>query len=230
MAASESGRAVSPDRGELDLPDPPVAMELSFIQISAGTLLHRVHLSRYQACQYNPGTQGNARFSPIQDGDAQPVPTLYAGSTLACALMETVFHDVPYTSGFKSLDRARLVDQVHSTILVQQNLLMVDLSSVALRKLGLQRRQLIDTEKDTYPATRRWAAAIHRQCSQAQGLAWVSRQDDTARAMMLFGQRIPADALALHAESRGLLTDESAYEVVLSLADRLGVCLVPGRR
>jgi hypothetical protein len=36
----------------------------------------------------------------------------------------------------------------------------LDLSSVPLRKLGVTRKQLIDTEKDQYPATRKWAEAI----------------------------------------------------------------------
>ena len=49
---------------------------------------------------------------------------------------------------------------------------------------------MIDTEKDRYPATRAWAAALHAQCPDIQGLCWTSRQDDSAQAVMLFGDRI----------------------------------------
>jgi len=109
-----------------------------------------------------------------------------------------------------------------------RELKLADLSSVALRKLGAQCKQLIDTEKDRYPATRQWAQAIHRQCPQAQGLCWISRQDDTARAVVLFGDRIPAEALRPGGGSRSLLDDGEACDAVLDLADRIGVHVVPG--
>jgi len=192
-------------------------------------VLHRVHQSKYQADQFNPGVQGNARFSPIHNEYGKPIPTLYGGTTMACALMETVFHDVPHTAGFKSFDKGKLVEQVHSTIQIEQELQLVDLASVPLRKLGVTRKQLIDTEKDQYPTTRKWAEAILRQCPQAQGLSWISRQDDSARAFVLFGDRIPDGALRRKGNSRNLLDDGDAYDAVLDLADRIGVNIVPGK-
>jgi hypothetical protein len=172
----------SPPAGEAPsgTPVPPDKLHTTLTSLAKGEILHRVHQSKYQADQFNPGAHGNARFSPIQDEQAKPIPTLYAGTTMACALMETVFHDVPHTAGFKSFDKVKLVEQVHSTVMVERELQLVDLASVPLRKLGVTRKQLIDTEKDQYPATRKWAEALHRQCPQAQGLSWVSRQDDGA--------------------------------------------------
>ena len=143
--------------------------------------------------------------------------------------METVFHDVPHTAGFKSFDKGRLVERVYSTVQIEQPLQLVDLTSVPLRKLGVTRKQLIDTEKDQYPATRKWAEAIHRQCPQAQGLSWVSRQDDSARAVVLFGDRIPDGAHRANGNPRSLLDDGDTYDVVLDLADRIGVNIVPGK-
>ena len=210
-------------------PEPGGDLHASFTELAEGTVLHRVHQSQYQAGQFNPGVRGNARFSPIQDEQGQAIPTLYAGTTLPCALMETVFHDVPHTAGFKSFDKAKLAGQVHSTVRVEADLQLVDLSSVALRKLGVTRRQLIDTEKDQYPATREWAMALHRQCPQAQGLSWVSRQDDSARAVVLFGDRIADGALQVDGESHGLTDDASIYDAVLDLADRIGVSIIPGK-
>jgi hypothetical protein len=148
---------------------------------------------------------------------------------MACALMETVFHDVPHTAGFKTFDKGKLVGQVHSSVRVEQQLQLVDLASVPLRKLGVTRKQLIDTEKDQYPATRGWAKALHGKCPQAQGLSWVSRQDDSARAVVLFGDRISGGALRPEGESRSLLEDPDAYDTVLDLADRIGVYIVPGK-
>lgn len=211
-------------------PEPPGTLHVTFTSLVRDEVLHRVHLSLYAAEQFNPGLQGNARFSPIQDAQGGAIPTLYGGTTMACALMETVFHDVPHTAGFKSFDKRKLAGQVHSTVRVEQVLQLVDLASVPLRKLGVTRGQLIDTEKDQYPATRQWAAAIHRQCPQAQGLSWVSRQDDSARAVVLFGDRIPSGALRPEADSRRLLEDVDAYDAVLELAERIGVNVVSGQR
>lgn len=207
---------------------PPEHLHVTLTTLAAGELLHRVHLHRYAADAFNPGRQGNARFSPIVDAQGTPVPTLYAGTSLACALMETVFHDVPHLPGFKSFDKHKLTGQRHSLIKVAQTLQLIDLGSVALRKLGIPRKQLIDTEKDQYPATRAWAQALHRQCPQAQGLCWVSRQDDSARAFLFFGDRLHAGALQKHGDSRGLLEDTGTYDAVLDLAERIGVSVVAG--
>ena len=193
-----------------------------------GQLLERVHPDRFGAAQSNPGAVGNARFSPIRNDKGETIPTLYAGTTLDCALLETVFHDVPYTAGFKSIDKARLTGQVHSTLETHSDLNLVDLTTVALRKLGVSRKQLIETEKDQYPQTRPWAEALHRACPDAQGLMWVSRQDDTARAYVLFDDRIPPGALKQKGASRDLVGDPATYTEVLNLADRLGVVIVPG--
>jgi hypothetical protein len=95
--------------------------------------------------------------------------------------------------------------------------------------MGVTRKQLIDTDKDQYPATRKWAEAIYRQCTQAQGLSWISRQDDSARAVVLFGDRIPEHALRPRGSSRSLVDDADAYDAVLDLADRIGVNIVQGK-
>jgi RES domain len=210
-------------------PIPPSTLHVTFTLLAKGEVLHRVHQAKYQADQFNPGVQGNARFSPIQNEHGAPIPTLYGGTTMECALMETVFHDVPHTAGFKSFDKSKLGDQVHSTVRIEQALQLVDLASVPLRKLGVTRKQLIDTEKDQYPVTREWAKAIYGKCPQAQGLSWISRQDDSARAVFLFGDRIPDSSLRLEGKSRSLLEDVNAYDVVLDLADRIGVNIVQGK-
>jgi hypothetical protein len=210
-------------------PPPPDKLHVTLTSLAKGEVLHRVHQRKYEAERFNPGVQGSARFSPIQDEHGNPIPTLYGGTTVECALMETVFHDVPHSAGFKSFDKGKLAGQMHSTVRIEQALQLVDLASVPLRKLGVTRRQLIDTEKDQYPATRKWAEAIYRQCPQAQGLSWVSRQDDSACAVVLFGDRIPAGALRPEALSRSLLDDAEAYDVVLDLAERIGVNIVSGK-
>lgn len=208
---------------------PPVKLHVTPWSLPSSKLLHRIHLDIYQVDQFNPGVKGNARFSPISDAKGIAISTLYAAYTFDAALMESVFHDVSHAPGYKHFDKNKLNRQIHSKVKTGQNLTLADLSSVALRKLGVQRKQLIDTEKDQYPNTREWAQAIHEQYPEIQGLSWISRQDDSARAVMLFGDRIPAGTLQQVGVSRNLLQDEKAYAELLDLAERIGADIVPGK-
>lgn len=229
------GPAVKPDvarpdagRPDAAMPPPPV-LHVSTTSWPAGTLIHRIHHLQYGALQFNPGLRGNARFSPIRNAEDGTIPTLYGGSSFACAALESVFHDVPFAPGFKAWDKNKLDGQLHSRFEPASALLLADLGSKALRKLGVRRNALIDTEKDQYPLTRLWAAAIHAQCPQVQGLCWTSRQDDSARALVLFGDRVDGAALRQVAPSRSLATDAAAYGELLALAEQIGVDIVPGR-
>lgn len=202
-------------------------VHLTEITLASGTVLHRIHRNPYRAPQFNASGEGNARFSPVRDSDGQIIPTLYAGTSFDCAAMETVFHDVPCIPGFKTYPKERLAGHRHAKVRMTETLRLIDLSSKALRRLGITRAQLIDTEKDRYPHTRRWAEWVHAQ-SDAQGLRWVSRQDDTAIAIVLFGDRVKADVVVEEGEGRCLLDSESAYAEILALADKIGVLVIPG--
>ena len=206
--------------------EPPESLQGTPIEWGAGQTLYRVHHQRYRSNVFNPTPQGNARFSPIRDAAGKIIPTLYAGTTLDCALMETVFHDVPYKTGFKPLPLSILEGQVYSSIAVQQNLRLIDLGTIALHKLGIKRTHLIDTTKAFYPRTRRWAEAFYRQFPKAQGLRWTSRQDDHAFALVLFGTRVKTTEL-FSVQSRLPLSETGeAILPVLELALRLGVTFV----
>lgn len=151
------------------------------------------------------------------------IPTLYAGTTLDCALMETVFHDVSFTAGPKFHSKAKHVEgRSRSTLRLRIDLMLVDLSTISLHKLGIARSELIDTDASLYGDTRQWAAALYEQDPAAQGLLWTSRQDDTASALMSFGDRCPASFIEIVEWPISLLLrDGSACSEVLSLAGRL---------
>lgn len=198
------------------------------VNFARGQTLHRIHHQKYLATHFNSSAAGNARFSPIKNITGETIPTLYAGSSKDCAFMETIFHDVPFSPGFKTLDKHKLNGQLYSTITIAQDLTLIDLSSISLRKLGITRTQLIDTEKDQYPVTRLWAETLHHQCPRAQGLLWVSRQDDSARALVLFADRIPANTVQQLGTSQSLTEDPVIYADMLDLAARLDVLVVQG--
>jgi len=208
---------------------PPPMLHVSRVRWRSGNVLHRIQLEDYPGEVFNPGIRGNALFSPIKDAAGALIPTLYAGDSFECAAMETVFHDVPYVAGVKTYDKAKLTGQTYSQLQAAHDLFLADLSSKALRKLGVRRDQLIDTEKDQYPMTRRWAEAIHAQEPDIQGLCWTSRQDDSAKAVVLFGDRIPAGVLTPVSTPLGVAADAACYGALLALAEHIGVWIVPGR-
>lgn len=189
-------------------------------------IIHRIHPHDYKAGEFNPGLKGNARFSPIVDAGGNSIATIYGGETFDCAAMETVFHDVPFAPGLKSVMKRKLRKHDYSQVLPARDLTLADLSSTALRRLGVARGQLIDTEKDQYPYTRTWAEAIYAQCPGVDGLCWVSRQDDKARAIVLFGDRLSATPLTPCAASVDIVTDAPTYAAVVDLAEEIGVKLI----
>lgn len=64
---------------------------------------------------------------------------------------------------------------------------------------------------------------------QAQGLFWVARQNDTARAVVFFGHRIAEGALQSGTSSYGLTEDADTYDAMLDLAERIRVAIVIGK-
>lgn len=179
-------------------PSPPKRLDATLVtlKLGRGLKLYRVHDLAFGGSEFNTNTKGNARFSPITDDAGVLIPTLYAGTTLDCALMETIFHDLPFNAGFKPFSKLKMDGKVHSVLNPTADLRLIDLSTVALHKLGVKRTQLIDTTKAHYPATRHWAQALYTQFPNAQGLRWTSRQDDQAHAVMLFGTRVPVPNVA----------------------------------
>ena len=116
--AKETATPEQPEQDEArNTPQPHSGlMKTTTYALKKGTVLHRVHQEQYAADQFNPGQRGNARFSPIQDAEGEPIPTMYVGVTKECAMMETVFHDVSFSPGVKTYDKSKLKGQVHSTL------------------------------------------------------------------------------------------------------------------
>jgi hypothetical protein len=202
---------------------------VTIISWGKGETIFRVHPDAYGSVEFNPSPAGNARFSPLVNAAGTVIPTIYAGATLDCALMETVFHDVPFVAGLKIWSKAtHVAGKVYSQLTLSRNLALIDLSAIPLRKLGISRKDLIECDGSQYPETRAWALALHDQYPNAQGLTWTSRQADPARSFVLFEDRFTAPAMtASGVPTSLLLSDGSAILEVLMLAQRLGVFLTP---
>lgn len=205
---------------------PADELDATVVLWGKGEEFYRVHDAVYRGNEFNSSRKGNARFSPIRDSDGKIIPTLYAGTSLDCALMETIFHDVPFVAGFKPLSITKLAGKVHTVFTPRVDLKLVDLGTIALRRLGVDRAHLIDTTKWHYPETRKWAERFYVQFGDLQGLRWTSRQDDSAQAVMLFGTRANSKDLVVSGPATPLLAGDLASAAVINLAMRIGVTLV----
>jgi hypothetical protein len=204
------------------IPVPTGPLDATLIEWGKNLTLFRVHPEVYGAVQFNPVNVGSARFSPLLRSNGTVVPTLYAGTTLDCALMETVFHDLPVTSGLKTVVKAtHIAGRVRSSIRSKREMSLIDLRSIALHKLGLRRVDLIDTDASEYPITRQWASALYEQFPAAEGMIWTSKQDDDAKAIILFEDRLRGSLDMIASSESLLMPDGSACVEVLDLALRL---------
>lgn len=178
-------------------PPDPASLAPLVIEIAAGTPLVRVHSTARSADAFNPGAGRPSRFAPLHRTDGTPIPTLYGATTIAGALSESVFHDVPYRGRGKRILASRLNGLALSTLIVRDPIRLALVAGLGLRRLGVRRRDLIESGPGTYAQTAAWALALYNCPVAPSGLLWVSRQDDTANALLLFGDRVPAGSLRI---------------------------------
>jgi len=126
-----------------------------------------------------PAAPVTPEFSPIRRPDGTTIPVLYGASTLAGAMMETVFHDIPTPPGGYILDIESLREQNLVVSRIRRSGACEP--STFRRRVSnawvYARTDLIDTPVTAYPQTRHWAEWLHGTTT-AKGLLWTSRQDD----------------------------------------------------
>jgi hypothetical protein len=182
--------------------------------------IYRWH--EYRAAQFNPGV-GRARFHPFPGSGGAPVPTLYVAETWEGAVCETVFHDVPLRGPDRRKARAELEIRAMSRVRLTREMLLVDLRTLGLGRLGLRRRELIDTEADQYPRTARWAGAFHQARPDAVGLMWMARLADL-RAMVFFGDRVTEKDFAV-SDTPLPLGEGEGLAMVMELAEKAKILI-----
>lgn len=177
------------------VPDRPDPFTPALEVLSKGSLLYRVHGNKRLGKEFNPGIGGRTRFAFFGD---PIVPVLYAATSEEAAISESILHDVPAAGG-QVLPRdyqGRVISRIETTT----DLRLVPLHGTGLRRLGVEQRQITDIESVHYEWTIRWAEAAHEFTDQdqyAHGIAWMSRRCNSDRAVVLFGDRIPAGALTV---------------------------------
>ena len=187
-----------------------------------GEPIYRVHDAVFAAAGFNDSGRGDARFSPIRALAGKVIPTLYGGATRSCALMETVFHDVPAPTSNYILDLDDLDGAVMSCLAPRRDLRLLALTAKGLKRLGLAKSAVIETPCTAYANTRALAQTWHRNLEDIDGLLWISRQDDEARACVLFGDRVRKSDFAVR-EDRIPIDHGPRLEDLLATAQAIGI-------
>jgi len=173
-----------------------------------------------------PGDAGDpTRFGPFDaSGTGEPVGLLYAGDGDGGALAESVFRNVP-TSGPKRVPAEMLTSRGLCRFRSTRDLRLVDLTSTGLTRLGISRAELIESDARSYAGTAAWARALHAHPGNFDGLYWVSRQEDTARSVVLFADRVLSGDLAHDPETILALSIGEGLEIVLERANAAGITI-----
>ena len=175
-------------------PVPP--LDALFDRWPASGVIHVIHDTAFAPENLNPGSdvagllRKPTRFAPIRDAKGKVMSYLYGGSTLDCAIFETVFHDVPIDAPDKFVDLDFFAQRGHGEVVPSRDLRLVDLTSEGLHRLKVPKEELITSPSRDYLATATWAEALHHQFADADGLVWMSRQRDRDRSIVLFGDRV----------------------------------------
>lgn len=206
------------------VPTPPSPLKCNLLPLSAGAIVHRIHDKGLRAEQFNPGIKGNSRFAPIKTINGSAIPTAYAATTFACAVFETIFHDIDPDAPFKSVPWTTIEKLSYSTIEFGRDVQLCKMFSADLMRWNCARTQLIDTPPSAYPQTRCWSAAIHESEGAVDGMVWTSRKFDEEKAMMLFGTRLtPSDLIVK--SSVTIASDANALSELHLLAKRSGILI-----
>lgn len=173
-----------------------------------GREIHRVFDHRYPGDSFDPGdaTVVAGRFHFFEDPAGRRVPVLYGAAGDEAAIAETVFHDVPVRGPHRVVLEQRIESLSLCRLRPVRDLTLVALHGSGLRRLQVRATELTDTEASQYSRTVPWAKALHHAEPTADGLAWMSRQHDSQKAVMLFGDRVSSDELQMQWGPRPLIT------------------------
>ena len=193
----------------------------------APRLWWRVFTQHHGACCFNRTALGNARFSPILDAVGQIIPTLYAATTPAVALMETVLHDAPWPSDGYILTLPPREQELRrmSCLVNVKPLLLADFSALGLRRLGIKKARVIEADKTHYPYSRTIAQWLYANRTDLQGILWSSRQDDRGQTCVLFEPRLRSATLHVWQEGENI-GEAHILDELVELLDVLGAGLI----
>src|SRR5882757_9617105 len=207
------------------IPRPPATFPaINRIRLPPATGLHRIHNSSFASNSFNPCQGRPSRFAPLVRSDGTCIPTMYAATSLECAVHETVFHEIQHDVKYKSIGYHEIEKLDYSVLRPRRDLVLASLFEPDLNRWELTRRQLVDTFPADYEATAEWALAIHDNFSDIDGLVWTSRRCDPERAYLLFGDRVRSDQFDTVSQEHICETNSLLLQI-RNFAERAGILL-----
>lgn len=204
-----------------DVPEPPADLDPLIETWPAGKTLHRNYSDRFKVNGFNRGPRPKTRFAFFGD---PPVPVLYAGETEETAVAETLLHDIARAGG--RLTPKQYADRLSGALNPTRDLQLAMLHSGGLRRLGLEQTGLTDTDPYYYDHAVRWAQALHENTA-LDGLVWMSRQWNSQRSVMLFGDRVdPTELEPIATASRNFALPDD-FEWLAQLCHQVKIEIIP---
>ena len=213
---SGAGAAVS-------LPYPVAPLRPLIEEWPAGKPIERCHSPSLGPSAFNE-TNSPGRFRPIPKGSSV-VPTLYGADGFDGALSESLFRNVPVRGPDRRVLLADLQGLVRSVLSPRRALPLAALHGYGLRRIGVTRAELIESESYCYPRTAQWGESLYESIERPVGLVWRARQHDDSYALMLFGTRVAEDDLET-LQGPDALDDPATFLMVLRAAERAGITVI----
>lgn len=206
-------------------PTDPAALDPAVETLAAGTRLFRVHPDFLDADAFNPRFGAGGRFHFIATPAGAKVPSLYAAEGRPAAIAETLFHDVPLRPrSFRAISASKLEGKALSQLRTRRPIQLVVLHHPGLGRLGLAPQEITATDPSAYPYCRQWAQALHDRADD-EGLVWMSRLYNTARAFTFFGDRVASTDFEPLGDPLPLASG-AGLNLVYELAEESGITIL----
>lgn len=123
------------------------------------------------------------------------VPVLYGAENIDAAIAEVIFRRFPVRGTARGVQLKELHGLALSHVSPKRDLSLIELCGHGLRRLEVTAEELTSCGAAEYPRTVAWAKRLYESVRRAHGLLWMSRQFNSAQALMLFGDRVEQDDL-----------------------------------
>lgn len=165
------------------VPSPPAPFDALDDELPIGFEFFRVHGASRSGTAFNPGIGERTRFAWFGD---PVVPWLYGAATRPAAVSETILHDLDPGVSFVVPSNYR--DRAISRIVVKRPLRLASLHGTGARRLDVIAGDVTATDPSEYGKTVVWAEAAHD--AGFDGLSYMSKQCNSDKAFILFGDRV----------------------------------------
>jgi hypothetical protein len=202
-------------------PEPPSPFVPLEIIMPAGTVTYRLHDHAFETAEFNPGPKGPGRFHFF---GTPHVPVLYTAETEDAAVAETLLRNVPIKGG--RIAYGDYETKVMAAVEIRREVRLASFLGRGLRALRVTPEELTAAPGENYPQTRRWAAAAHE--AGFDGIAWMSKRNNSDRAYMFFGDRVAQADFAVVPGSGRIFAFGPAQDWLIDLCAPLHVEVLPG--